>query len=76
MRRFLMFMFGIVTGGVVGSITALLLAPSSGMDLRQQIQQKTKNFFTEIEDAGKQKRNELELELQQLRSTDQAKTNP
>jgi len=76
MRRFLMFMFGIVTGGVVGSITALLLAPSSGIDLRQQIQQKSQNFVAEIEDAGKQKRNELELELQQLRSTDQAKTNP
>jgi len=69
-------MFGIITGGIVGSITALLLAPSAGMDLRQQIQQKSQNFVAEIEDAGKQKRNELELELQQLRSTDQAKTNP
>ena len=76
MRRFLMFMFGIITGGIVGGVTATLLAPYKGSDLRLRIQQSVQKFFAEIEDAGKQKRNELELELQQLRSTDQSKTKP
>ncbi len=70
MHRFLKFMFGAILGGFVGSATALLLAPSSGTALREQIQQRAQKFCMEIEDAGKQKRDELELELQQLRSSD------
>ena len=76
MRKFMMFVFGVVTGSILGSAAALLLAPSSGISLREQIQQKTKTFFAEIEDAGKQKRNELELELQQLRTPKEIKPEP
>lgn len=68
MRRFTSFLFGALIGGVIGGALATLLAPSSGQALRENIAGYYKKSVDEIQQAGKQRRDELELELQHLRS--------
>lgn len=40
---------GIIAGGIIGSITALLLAPSSGKILRRKINRKAGDMFDDVE---------------------------
>ena len=68
MKKFTSFLSGAILGGLVGGITALLLAPSAGSELRSTIEQKVKNIQNEIQTAAKEKRIELEEELQKLRA--------
>jgi len=68
MKKFTSFLSGAILGGLVGGITALLLAPSAGSELRSSIEQKVKNIQNEIQTAAKEKRIELEEELQKLRA--------
>ncbi len=42
------FVFGAVLGGVLGSLTALLLAPSSGEELRSNIQSQVDQIQVEM----------------------------
>jgi len=66
MKKAMAFVFGAVLGGVLGSLTALLLAPSSGEELRSNIQSQVDQIQVEIKEAAKKKREELELQLDQL----------
>ncbi len=68
MKKFSGFVFGALLGGVISSITVLLLTPSSGDDLRADLQQKVKDIQAEIKTAAAEKRVELEEELQRLRA--------
>lgn len=68
MRRFTSFVTGALIGALVGSVTAILLAPASGDELLKQIRQRTESFRDEVRDAYKAQVTQLEAELENLRS--------
>lgn len=68
MRKFGNLMLGAMLGGIVGSTLALLLAPASGEKARNEIRAYFSNIKDEVSRAADEKRAELEMELQRLRS--------
>jgi len=68
MKKVINFTLGAILGGIVGSITALLLAPSSGEKLLNELESKAKNIQIEIKEAAAKKRMELEKELDELKN--------
>ena len=66
MKKAMAFIFGAVLGGVLGGITALMLAPYSGEELRTVIQKEVDNIQIEIKEAAQKKRAELEEQLDEL----------
>lgn len=66
MRKAMAFTFGAIIGGILGAVTALLLAPYSGDELRSAIQQQVDSLQMEIKEAAQQKRAELEEQLEDL----------
>ena len=71
MKRFIAFMVGATMGGLVGATLALLLAPSSGMELRSQMQDRAERLREEIRKAAAERRAELEEQLAALRAPQQ-----
>ena len=67
MKKFFGFLSGAVMGGLVGATLALLLAPSSGEELRGELQDRFGAFQNEIKQAMDDKRVELEGKLEELR---------
>ena len=52
------FIWGLLAGGIIGSVLALLYAPSSGKKLRKDIADKADDFIEDIEEmyeSGKEK---------------------
>lgn len=72
MRRFMNFMAGIFFGALVGSLTALLLAPASGEELKRQMNQRMQDLRDEMEQAYETRRAQLEAELEALREKREA----
>ena len=70
MKKLFAFFFGVVVGSVIGGGIALLLAPSSGQTLQQNVSDQLHRFVSEIQQAAVERRSELESELQQLRKAD------
>ena len=66
MKKAMAFIFGAVLGGILGGITALMLAPYSGEELRTVIQKEVDNIQVEIKEAAQKKRVELEEQLDEL----------
>jgi gas vesicle protein len=66
MRKAMAFTIGAIIGGVLGAVTALLLAPYSGDELRTAIQKQVDSLQMEIKEAAQQKRAELEEQLEVL----------
>jgi gas vesicle protein len=67
MNRAINFVIGAIVGGLVGAGLALLLAPKSGTELRQDITDYADQVQTEIRQAAVSKRQELEAQLASLR---------
>jgi gas vesicle protein len=67
MRRFSMFLAGTICGAAVGAITALLLAPTSGEELRNQARDRALSIRDEIIEAYETRTAQLEAELEGLR---------
>ena len=67
MKKFFGFISGAIMGGLVGATLALLLAPSSGEELRGELQEKFGAFKDEVSQAMTEKRVELEAKLEELR---------
>ncbi|MEA1978740.1 MAG: YtxH domain-containing protein, partial [Chloroflexota bacterium] len=63
---------GAVCGALIGSVTALLLAPESGEKLRQQIGERTGAFRDEVQGAYTTRLTQLEAELEKLREPKKA----
>ncbi len=67
MKKFFSFLSGAIMGGLVGAVLAILLAPSSGEELRGELKDRFGGFTEEINQAMKDKRVELESKLEELR---------
>jgi len=68
MRRMFGFVIGLFVGWLVGGTIALLLAPESGEDLRNEIRSRSANFLGEIKSAADTRRADLEKQLADLRA--------
>ncbi len=68
MRKILNFFMGLMVGGVVGAAVALLLAPASGEEFREQIQEQSIRLRDEVKAVAEARRAELERELSALRA--------
>jgi gas vesicle protein len=68
MKRITSFMVGAMMGVLVGGTLALLLAPSSGPELRNQMQERAERLREEIRRAAADRRDELEAQLAALRA--------
>lgn len=71
MRKLISFIAGITMGGLVGTVLALLFAPTSGDKLRTEIRERTSTFAGEIRQAADTKRIELQERLETLRAPKQ-----
>ena len=68
MRRTISFFIGVVMGGLVGATIALLFAPDSGSDLRDQLRERADAITSEVRQAAGSRRIELQERLETLRS--------
>lgn len=60
--------FGALVGGLVGTTIARLYAPFTGEELKAKVCDYVRNVRFEVEQAGAEKRAELEAQLEELRS--------
>lgn len=72
MNRALNFILGATIGGLIGATMAILLAPSSGEDLRAEINLRTNQIRTEVSQAAADRRAELERQLAALKAPQQS----
>ncbi len=68
MRKFFNFFMGLMMGGLVGATVALLLAPTSGEEMRGQLQEQSIRLRDEVKAVADARRAELERELSALRA--------
>jgi gas vesicle protein len=68
MRRFTNFLTGVIFGALVGAVTALLLAPSSGEELRSRARERFDDLTDDVREAYNARVAQLEAELEVLRS--------
>jgi len=61
-------LFGAVIGGLIGSSLARIYTPYSGEELKAKVLDYIQNVRYEVEQAGIEKRAELESQLEELRS--------
>jgi hypothetical protein len=67
MRKLVSFIAGAMCGAIVGAVAALLLAPASGIELRQMARSRFDEMLTEGRQAAADRRAELEAQLAALR---------
>ena len=67
MRQIIGFLAGAMCGAVVGAVAALLLAPASGIELRQQVRARVDELLAEGRQAAEDRRAELEGQLAALK---------
>lgn len=67
MRQIIGFLAGAMCGAVVGAVAALLLAPASGIELRQQARTRVDELLAEGRQAAEDRRAELEGQLAALK---------
>jgi gas vesicle protein len=68
MQRMMSFLSGTVMGALVGATLAILFAPSSGEELRAEMQQRANRIQSEVKDAASSRRAELESQLAAMRT--------
>jgi gas vesicle protein len=68
MQRALAFILGATVGGVIGAAAAILFAPFSGVELRNQISDRAQAFADDIRQAANTRRIELQERLEVLRT--------
>lgn len=68
MNKMFSFMAGAICGALVGGVTALLLTPASGNDLREQAVTRWETAKQEAEQARAQTRLQLENEFERMKT--------
>ncbi len=66
--KFNNFLLGALFGALVGATVAILMAPSSGEELQENIKSRAVQIRTEVVEAAAQRRADLEAQLAQLRA--------
>ena len=61
------FLLGALIGGVVGAVSILLLAPTSGAQTRERLSSYAHNVEEQVRQAAVTRRQELQIELDSLR---------
>jgi gas vesicle protein len=67
MRRIIGFIAGAMCGAIVGAVAVLLLAPASGVELRQRVRARVGELVAEGRRAAEERRAELEAQLAALK---------
>jgi gas vesicle protein len=67
MRRIIGFIAGAMCGAIVGAVAVLLLAPASGVELRQRVRARVGELMAEGRQAAEERRAELEAQLAALK---------
>lgn len=67
MEKMLNFLFGIVAGALVGAAAGLFLAPASGNEIRESVQDRADGLVAELKTAVADERRRLEAELEALK---------
>lgn len=67
MGKFLAFLSGVLSGAVVGAVTALLLTPQSGEVLKDQARQRYNDMLEEGRKAGEARRQEVLAEFEAMK---------
>jgi gas vesicle protein len=68
MQKIFSFFTGLIMGGLVGATVAILMAPSSGEEMRGQLQERSIRLRDDIKAVAEERRAELERELETLRA--------
>jgi len=68
MRRMFGFLIGVMVGSLVGSTIALLMAPESGDQLRNDLRQRGQGFADQVRSASQSRRVDLQDRLDSLRA--------
>jgi gas vesicle protein len=68
MNKAIRFLSGAILGAMVGAAVAILLAPTSGDMLQQQIRGRIEAIQGEVRQASQERRKELEQQLANLRT--------
>ena len=71
MNKVFSFMAGAICGALVGGVTALLLTPASGNDLRAQATARWETAMQEAQQARAQARQQLETEFERMKDGSQ-----
>jgi len=64
MRKVFSFLTGLLAGAIVGVAAAILLAPYSGSELREQVRTRVQGLIEEGRRAAAARRTELEAQLE------------
>lgn len=67
MRKVFAFLAGLLIGALTGGIVAILLAPQSGAELQQKIQDGVQRLVEEGKSAAEARRLELETQLESFK---------
>ena len=67
MSKLLAFLGGVLSGAIVGAVSALLLTPGSGDELKQQARQRYNDMQEEGRKAGETRRAEVVAEFEMLK---------
>jgi gas vesicle protein len=62
------FLAGLMSGAIVGAVTALLLTPMSGNELQTQTRDQFDHLVTDARHAAETKRVQLEAQLEALKA--------
>lgn len=68
MRQLFAFVLGAASGALIGASIAVLVAPSSGEDLRSGLRSRWGRLLDELDEAAGQRRDELERQLSAMRN--------
>ena len=69
MAKLVNFLLGVVTGALVAGVVVTLFAPSSGLELQDQIKGYMHNMQEEVQSAREMRRREMEEQLAKLRKS-------
>jgi gas vesicle protein len=67
MRKLMAFLSGVLNGAIVGAVTALMLTPQSGKELRAQARQRYTDMLEEGRKAAEARRAEVMAEFEELK---------